>query len=112
MRVFHSQCHKFELGFAPFPGGVLLLSNDAAKCVVGAVGVSGATADQDEHCGIIGAKGLLDAFVFSSNPCLFCNACRIQPPVCSLNLQRAISRLIHRKKSDRRPRATLSPSCQ
>lgn len=37
--------------FAPFPGGVVCLDPDNKK-VLGAIGVSGASADQDEHCGI------------------------------------------------------------
>lgn len=37
---------------APFPGGVLCRDRDG---IVGAVGVSGASSEQDEHCGITAA---------------------------------------------------------
>ena len=41
--------------FAAVPGGVLC--RDAASgLVVGAVGVSGASADEDEHCALVGAQ--------------------------------------------------------
>ena len=36
---------------APFPGGVLMKNNDG---VVGAVGVSGASGDEDEYCALRG----------------------------------------------------------
>jgi len=44
--------------FAPVPGGVLIL--DADDVAIGAVGISGDTADNDELCAIaaIGAAGL------------------------------------------------------
>ncbi len=41
---------------APFPGGVLC--RDAAQKVVGAIGVSGAASDEDEHCAITAAKSV------------------------------------------------------
>ena len=41
---------------APFPGGVLLRTADGG--VLGAIGVSGAAADEDEHCAIISARAL------------------------------------------------------
>jgi len=42
--------------FIAVPGGVLC--RDEAKNVVGAIGVSGATADEDEHCAIVGAQAI------------------------------------------------------
>ena len=42
--------------FAAVPGGVLC--RDASKNVVGAIGVSGASADEDEHCAIVGAQAV------------------------------------------------------
>uniref|UniRef100_A0A7S4HEV8 GlcG protein n=1 Tax=Prymnesium polylepis TaxID=72548 RepID=A0A7S4HEV8_9EUKA len=41
---------------ASFPGGVLC--RDAANNVVGAIGVSGARSDEDEHCAILGAQAV------------------------------------------------------
>ena len=41
---------------ASFPGGVLC--RDAAMNVVGAIGVSGAASDEDEHCAILGAQAV------------------------------------------------------
>ena len=41
---------------ASFPGGVLL--RDAASNVVGAIAVSGAASDEDEHCAILGAHAV------------------------------------------------------
>ena len=41
---------------AAFPGGVLC--RDSAKNVIGAIGVSGAAADEDEHCAITGAQAV------------------------------------------------------
>ena len=41
---------------ASFPGGVLC--RDAADNVVGAIGVSGAASDEDEHCAILGAHSV------------------------------------------------------
>ena len=38
---------------APFPGGVLVKSQGQ---IIGAVGVSGATGDQDEYCAIKGVE--------------------------------------------------------
>ena len=43
-----------EMAIAAVPGGLLLKSADGS--VVGAIGVSGATADEDEHCAIAGAR--------------------------------------------------------
>ena len=43
-----------NLPFVAVPGGVLC--RDAANNVVGAIGVSGAAADEDEHCAIAGAR--------------------------------------------------------
>ena len=40
--------------FVAVPGGVLC--RDADGDVVGAIGVSGASADEDEHCGVVGAQ--------------------------------------------------------
>ena len=37
---------------APFPGGVLIKAADGS--ILGAVGVSGATGDEDEYCAIRG----------------------------------------------------------
>jgi len=44
------------LPVASFPGGVLC--RDAANNVVGAIGVSGAASDEDEHCAILGAHAV------------------------------------------------------
>eukprot|EP01036_Dinobryon_divergens_P028682 gene28682-37668_t len=44
---------------APFPGGVLLRRRDGS--VVGAIGVSGATGDQDEYLALEAAKEALQA---------------------------------------------------
>lgn len=41
---------------ATFPGGVLC--RDASNNVVGAIGVSGAASDEDEHCAILGAQAV------------------------------------------------------
>ena len=41
---------------ASFPGGVLC--RDSANNVVGAIGVSGAASDEDEHCAILGAQAV------------------------------------------------------
>ena len=41
-------------GFWTGAGGVLITHADGT--VVGAVGVSGASADEDEHCGLIAAQ--------------------------------------------------------
>eukprot|EP00320_Phaeocystis_rex_P020168 CAMPEP_0119061246 /NCGR_PEP_ID=MMETSP1178-20130426/5080_1 /TAXON_ID=33656 /ORGANISM="unid sp, Strain CCMP2000" /LENGTH=161 /DNA_ID=CAMNT_0007042437 /DNA_START=15 /DNA_END=500 /DNA_ORIENTATION=- len=41
--------------FAAVPGGVLCRDN-ATGAVVGAIGVSGASADEDEHCAVVGAQ--------------------------------------------------------
>lgn len=43
--------------FAPFPGGVLL-RDPSDNSIVGAVGISGAAGEEDEHCAIAGAKAL------------------------------------------------------
>jgi len=46
-------------GLAPFPGGVLLMSQkETPPRVVGAVGVSGASADKDEHCAVVAAHAI------------------------------------------------------
>ena len=42
--------------FCAVPGGVLC--RDTANNVVGAIGVSGASADEDEHCAIMGAQAV------------------------------------------------------
>ena len=41
--------------FAAVPGGVLC-RDTATGAVVGAIGVSGASADEDEHCAVVGAQ--------------------------------------------------------
>ena len=38
----------------PVPGGVLIRSSD--KSIVGAVGITGATSDQDEACAVVGIE--------------------------------------------------------
>jgi uncharacterized protein GlcG (DUF336 family) len=38
----------------PVPGGVLIRSSD--KSIIGAVGITGATSDQDEACAVIGIE--------------------------------------------------------
>jgi uncharacterized protein GlcG (DUF336 family) len=43
---------------APFPGGVLLKGRDGS--IVGAVGVSGASGDEDEYCALQGVRSLQD----------------------------------------------------
>ena len=48
MTVIGASCNK---PLAAVPGGVLL--RDASGDVVGAVGVSGASADEDEHCAVV-----------------------------------------------------------
>ena len=45
-----------NLPFIAVPGGVLCL--DQSGAVLGAVGVSGASADEDEHCAIVGAQSM------------------------------------------------------
>ena len=40
---------------APFPGGVLLRGADGSS-VIGAIGISGAAADEDEHCAVVAAR--------------------------------------------------------
>ena len=45
-----------RLPVASFPGGVLC--RDADNNVVGAIGVSGAASDEDEHCAIRGAHAV------------------------------------------------------
>lgn len=42
--------------FVAVPGGVLC--RDEAGNVVGAIGVSGASADEDEHCAVVGARAV------------------------------------------------------
>ena len=46
---------------APFPGGIVLKSADGA--VIGAVGVSGASGDEDEYCALRGAIESNSGFV-------------------------------------------------
>ena len=49
---------KLGVGLAPFPGGVLLLtpgSPESPPKIAGAVGVSGASADEDEYCALMSA---------------------------------------------------------
>ena len=41
--------------FAAVPGGVLC-RDTATGAVIGAIGVSGASADEDEHCAVVGAQ--------------------------------------------------------
>ena len=45
-----------EQPLAAFPGGVLC--RDQNKNIVGAIGVSGASADEDEHCALAGAHAV------------------------------------------------------
>jgi len=45
-----------SLPLAPFPGGVLC--RDAAQNLLGAIGVSGARSDEDEHCAITAAQSV------------------------------------------------------
>ena len=54
--------------FAAVPGGVVC--RDADGNVVGAIGVSGASADEDEHCAIVGGQaiGLLTSPAESALP--------------------------------------------
>ena len=65
---------KLGIGLAPFPGGVLFMTHGSAEeapRVVGAVGVSGASADEDEHCALQGAHTvgfLTDPPVGALNP--------------------------------------------
>jgi uncharacterized protein GlcG (DUF336 family) len=40
---------------APFPGGVVL-RDKATGQIIGAIGVSGASSDEDEYCALYGAK--------------------------------------------------------
>jgi len=42
--------------FAAVPGGVLC--RDSEGVVVGAIGVSGASADEDEHCSVVGGQAV------------------------------------------------------
>jgi glc operon protein GlcG len=49
--------------FAAVPGGVLC-RDTATGAVIGAIGVSGASADEDEHCAIVGAQ----ACMFKTEP--------------------------------------------
>lgn len=46
-----------NMPFAAVPGGVLC-RDPATNDVIGAIGVSGASADEDEHCAIIGAQSV------------------------------------------------------
>ena len=45
-----------NLPFCAVPGGVLC--RDQSNIVLGAIGVSGASADEDEHCAIVGAQSV------------------------------------------------------
>eukprot|EP00419_Tripos_fusus_P052881 CAMPEP_0172813042 /NCGR_PEP_ID=MMETSP1075-20121228/10416_1 /TAXON_ID=2916 /ORGANISM="Ceratium fusus, Strain PA161109" /LENGTH=267 /DNA_ID=CAMNT_0013652685 /DNA_START=51 /DNA_END=854 /DNA_ORIENTATION=- len=45
-----------NLPFCAVPGGVLI--RDTSSNVLGAIGVSGASADEDEHCAIVGAQSV------------------------------------------------------
>merc|ERR1711957_433430 len=53
MSIVGANCQQ---PLAAFPGGVLC--RDAQKNVVGAIGVSGAAADEDEHCALKGAHAV------------------------------------------------------
>ena len=48
-------------GFAPFPGVIIMIRENLrdTRRIIGAVGVSGASADEDEHCALVGAHGKL-----------------------------------------------------
>lgn len=48
-------------GFVPVAGGVLLFNADRTR-VIGAIGISGDTSDNDEHCACVAARfaGFLD----------------------------------------------------
>lgn len=46
--------HVFGGDFIPVPGGVLV--KNASGAIIGAVGVSGDTSDNDEHAGVAGIK--------------------------------------------------------
>ncbi len=49
---------------APFPGGVLMKNSEGA--IIGAVGVSGASGDEDEYCGL---RGIIESgFEISTEP--------------------------------------------
>ena len=54
---------------APFPGGVLLRTRDDGA-VIGAIGVSGASADEDEFCALSGVRYVAE----------FSEHCSIDPP--------------------------------
>ena len=50
-------------GMAPFPGGALIsnvsmnpLTGTEGLCILGAVGVSGASGEEDEYCALQGLK--------------------------------------------------------
>jgi uncharacterized protein GlcG (DUF336 family) len=53
MTIVGTDC---SLPIAAVPGAVLC--RDASNHVVGAIGVSGASADEDEHCAIVGAQAI------------------------------------------------------
>ena len=53
---------SLQAPLAPFPGGVLVRGR-AGGAVVGAIGVSGASADEDEECAIAGVRALGADFV-------------------------------------------------
>ena len=46
-----------NLPFCAVPGGVLC-RDKASNAILGAIGVSGASADEDEHCAIVGAQSV------------------------------------------------------
>lgn len=54
MTVVGTDC---ELPLAAVPGGVLCRDAETG-CVVGAVGCSGASADEDEHCAVVAAQAV------------------------------------------------------
>jgi uncharacterized protein GlcG (DUF336 family) len=55
-----------EQPLAAVPGGVLC--RDATSAIVGSIGVSGASADEDEHCAIVGARACGLATTPSDSP--------------------------------------------
>ncbi len=63
MTIIGTDCQQ---PLAAVPGGVLC--RDALNNVVGAVGVSGASADEDEHCAIIAAQAVGLATVPGKSP--------------------------------------------
>jgi hypothetical protein len=47
-------CFSYLRQMAPFPGGIVIREREGK--VVGAVGVSGASADEDEYCALAGVE--------------------------------------------------------